>query len=222
MAYEMVTLCLPSDSHQYLYAAIEEAMAPFDLSADHEPYQGEWDQWWLGRPGEEFDVLPGHEHDPRLIRAPRDASGSCRPLAAGQCDGGPRGPLDFQGMRTRAADMAASLDPYRASRTPYRQRRPEWQSPRTTCPPSTEGGCTSRPFLSPGEVTWPCQQVPGRSGARHHDCPSTHSLLTGSHARRLIPEEHVGDVIPDGAPPPSSAAPQPSRSAPRWRAARRP
>ncbi|GAA5031414.1 hypothetical protein [Streptomyces siamensis] len=129
MAYEMVTLCLPPDSHQYLYAAIEEAMAPFDLNGDHEPYQGEWDQWWLGRPGEEFDVLPGHEHDPRLVRAPRDASGALRHWALGRCDGGPRGLLDFQGMRIRAADMAASLDPCRAGRTPYRQIRPEWAVP---------------------------------------------------------------------------------------------
>ncbi|MFE5094963.1 hypothetical protein ACFRCI_32560 [Streptomyces sp. NPDC056638] len=73
-------------------------MAPFDLSGDHQPYQGEWDQWWLGRPGEEFDVLP-------------------------------RGLLDFTGMRTRAAQLAATLDHYHASRIPYRQRQPEWAIP---------------------------------------------------------------------------------------------
>ncbi|MFD7136493.1 hypothetical protein [Streptomyces sp. NPDC059894] len=129
MAHEMITVCLPPDAHQYLQAAIEEAMAPFDLNGDHEPYQGEWDQWWLGRPGEEFDVLPGHEGDPRLVRALRDARGENRHWARGQCDGGPRGLLDFQGMRTRAAQLAARLDSCRVSRTPYRQRQPEWAVP---------------------------------------------------------------------------------------------
>ncbi|WP_371657340.1 hypothetical protein [Streptomyces sp. NBC_00280] len=129
MANELLTVCLPPDAHQDLRAAIEAAMAPFDMNGDHEPYQGEWDQWWLGRPGEEFDVLPGHEADPRLVRAPRDASGEPRHWTRGQCDGGPRGLLDFQGMRTRAAQLAASLDPYRASQTPYRHRQPEWAVP---------------------------------------------------------------------------------------------
>jgi len=129
MAHEMVTVCLPPDAHQDLQTAIELAMAPFDLNGDHEPYQGEWDQWWLGRPGEEFDVLPGHEDDPRLVRAPLDAYGDIRPWALGQCDGGPRGLLDFKGMRTRAAQLTASLDPDRASQTPYRQRQPEWAIP---------------------------------------------------------------------------------------------
>ncbi|WP_431994859.1 hypothetical protein [Streptomyces griseoflavus] len=129
MANELLTVCLPPDAHQDLQAAIEAAMAPFDMNGDHEPYQGEWDQWWLGRPGEEFDVLPGHEADPRLVRSPRDAFGAPRHWTPGQCDGGPRGLLDFQGMRTRAAQLAASLDPYHASQTPYRQRQPEWAVP---------------------------------------------------------------------------------------------
>lgn len=129
MANEMVTVCLPPDAHQDLHAAIEAAMAPFDMNGDHEPYQGEWDQWWVGRPGEEFDVLPGHGADPRLVRAPRDAFGEIRHWTRGQCDGGPRGLLDFEGMRTRAAQLAASLDPDRASQTPYRHRQPEWAVP---------------------------------------------------------------------------------------------
>ncbi|MER7488446.1 hypothetical protein ABTY20_21590 [Streptomyces sp. NPDC126497] len=129
MANEMVTVCLPPDAHRDLRAAIETAMAPFDMNGDHEPYQGEWDQWWLGRPGEEFDVLPGRGADPRLVRAPRDASGRPRHWTREQCDGGPRGLLDFQGMRTRAARSAAHPAPRRAGPTPYRHRRPEWAVP---------------------------------------------------------------------------------------------
>ncbi|MGC9376185.1 hypothetical protein [Streptomyces sp. MH13] len=129
MAHEMITVCLPPDAHRSLRAAIDEAMAPFDLNGDHEPYRGEWDRWWLGRPGEEFDVLPGHQADPRLVRAPRDAYGEPRDGTPGRCDGGPRGLLDFPGMRTRAARLAARLDPYQAGRTPYRQRQPEWAIP---------------------------------------------------------------------------------------------
>ncbi|MFG2566625.1 hypothetical protein ACGFR6_14435 [Streptomyces sp. NPDC048567] len=129
MANEMLTVCLPPDAHQDLQAAIEAAMAPFDMNGDHEPYQGEWDQWWLGRPGEEFDVLPGHEADPRLVRAQRASSGELRHWEPGQCDGGPRGLLDFRGMRVRAAQLAASLDPHHARLTPYRRRQPEWAVP---------------------------------------------------------------------------------------------
>lgn len=129
MAHEMVTVLLPPDAHKDLHGAIGEAMAPFDLNGHHLPYQGEWDQWWLGRPGEEFDVFPGHEADLRLARAPQDAYGKPRHWMQGQCDGGPRGLLDFQGMRTRAAQLAAGLNPCHALRTPYRQRHPEWAIP---------------------------------------------------------------------------------------------
>ncbi|WP_329024701.1 hypothetical protein [Streptomyces sp. NBC_01423] len=129
MAHELLTVCLPPDAHRDLQAAIEAAMSPFDMNGDHEPYQGEWDQWWLGRPGEEFDLLPGHEADPRLVRAQWDASGAPRRWKPGQCDGGPRGLLDFKGMRSRAAQLAASLDPGEACLTPYRQRQPEWAVP---------------------------------------------------------------------------------------------
>ncbi|MFD9903653.1 hypothetical protein [Streptomyces sp. NPDC059063] len=40
MARELATVCLPPDAHQNLRAAIEEALAPFDMNGDHEPYQG--------------------------------------------------------------------------------------------------------------------------------------------------------------------------------------
>ncbi|WP_141698458.1 hypothetical protein [Streptomyces lushanensis] len=76
MANEMVTVCLRPDSHHDLRAAIETALAPFDMNGDHQPYRGEWDQWWLGRAGEEFDVLPGHEGDSRVVRAPLDSRGN--------------------------------------------------------------------------------------------------------------------------------------------------
>lgn len=128
MAHEMVTVCLPPDAHLDLPAAIEEAMAPFDFNGDHKPYQGEWDLWWIGRPGEEFDVLPGHEDDPRLVRPPLDAWGKPRHWSPGQCDGGPRGLLDFPGMRALAARNAADPD-LRHALIPYRLRHPEWSVP---------------------------------------------------------------------------------------------
>lgn len=129
MAHELLTVCLSAEAQQDLHAAIEQALAPFDFNGDHEPYRGEWDSWRLGRPGEEFDVLPGHEEDPRLVRAPLDVHGEPRQWRHGQCDGGPRSLLDFEGMRTRAAQLAASLDPASARLTPYRQRQPEWVIP---------------------------------------------------------------------------------------------
>ncbi|MER5598034.1 hypothetical protein [Streptomyces sp. NPDC002265] len=130
MAKEMVTVCLPPEAHGRLRPAIEEAMAPFDMNGDHEPYQGEWDQWWLGREGDEFDVLPGHEDDPRLVRGPLDADDASRPETHGRCYGGPRGLLDFDGMRARAARLAATLDPDEVCMLPFRQWQPEQVIPR--------------------------------------------------------------------------------------------
>ncbi|MCF6422669.1 hypothetical protein [Amycolatopsis tucumanensis] len=113
MAHEMVTVCLPSDAHRDLRAALDEAMSPF---AD-----GEWDHWWLGRSGDVFDVLPGHGNDPRLVRAAVDARGEPREWTPGTCDGGPRGLLDFAGMRTRAARRALEPDPW----IPFARRVPD-------------------------------------------------------------------------------------------------
>ncbi|WP_329188421.1 hypothetical protein [Actinacidiphila glaucinigra] len=87
-------------------AAVAAAIAPYDRNSDIEPYQGEWDHWHLGGPGKEFTVLPGHEHDPRLIREPLTSRGEVRDWVPSLCDGGPRELLDFAAMRLHAATEA--------------------------------------------------------------------------------------------------------------------
>ncbi|NIH78996.1 hypothetical protein [Amycolatopsis viridis] len=119
MAHELVTVCLPPDAHRDLRAALEEAMAPFDMNGDPAPREGEWDHWWIGRSGDVFDVHPGHEDDPRLVRALVDSFGEPREWVPGTCDGGPRGLLDFAGMRTRAARLASQFG------IPFNQRTPK-------------------------------------------------------------------------------------------------
>ncbi|MFE1880988.1 hypothetical protein [Streptomyces diastatochromogenes] len=102
MANEMLTVCLPPDAGSDLRAALVAALAPYDMNGTHEPYQGEWDQWRIGRPGAEFMVVPGHEGDPRLIRDTTSFRGEARAWVPELCDGGPRGLLDFAAMRARA------------------------------------------------------------------------------------------------------------------------
>lgn len=108
MANEMLTVCLPPDAGSDLRAALAVALAPYDMNGTYEPYQGEWDQWRIGRPSSEFMVVPGYEGDPRLIRDTAKFRGKVREWVPGLCDGGPRGLLDFAAMRARAAVDAES------------------------------------------------------------------------------------------------------------------
>ena len=102
MSNELVTVCLPPVAGSDLHAALAAALAPFDRNGNYEPYQGEWDQWRIGRPGSEFMVVPGREDDPRLIRDRTPFRGEARDPDPRLCDGGPRELLDFAAMRARA------------------------------------------------------------------------------------------------------------------------
>ncbi|MEU1401170.1 hypothetical protein ABZ471_02185 [Streptomyces sp. NPDC005728] len=102
MANELVTVCLPPAADSDLRASLATALAPFDMNGNHKPYQGEGDQWRIGRPGAEFTVVSGREDDPRLVRDPTPFRGEPRDLVPGLCDGGPRELLDFAAMRAQA------------------------------------------------------------------------------------------------------------------------
>jgi len=88
-------------------------MAPYDINlpGDWNPV-GQWDRWVIhSGAGSAYLVLPRHDGDRRLVTAstvPRrkaelDALG---PL---ECYGGPRGLLDFDGMRRRAVHRHDAL-----------------------------------------------------------------------------------------------------------------
>ena len=98
-----INVCLPPSAGVDLEAALQAAMAPFDinLSADYNP-DGMWDWWRIDAgEGERFAVKPEHDGDPRLIHCdPDEIIGYQRePL---RCDGGPRGLLDFDASRREA------------------------------------------------------------------------------------------------------------------------
>lgn len=67
-----------------------------------------WD-WWVvgGRWGNYFDVKPEHDGDPRLVRGQQPAIGVVT-TEPGKTDGGPKGLLDLDGMRERAAREAGA------------------------------------------------------------------------------------------------------------------
>ncbi|MFF3875438.1 hypothetical protein [Streptomyces sp. NPDC001978] len=102
-----VVVCLPPTAPGTVHAAVAAALAPYDFNAtpDGNP-AGEWDRWIIDRdPAVEvpFRVLPAHDGDPRLLTAARLPADDVRPLGPLECHGGPRGLLDFTGMRREAA-----------------------------------------------------------------------------------------------------------------------
>ncbi|MER7540833.1 hypothetical protein ABTX77_39635 [Streptomyces sp. NPDC097704] len=108
MAKERVTVCLPPCAPDDLRPALAAAMAPFeyDAQADRpaEERQGEWDYWYVSSGGLEFTVRSGHEDDPLIVR---DGRGEDRPPRPRElCDGGPKGLLDLDTGRRRAAEAA--------------------------------------------------------------------------------------------------------------------
>ncbi|WP_438319729.1 hypothetical protein ACSHWO_37470 (plasmid) [Streptomyces sp. HUAS TT3] len=107
MAHEVITVCLPPTDVEAIHDEVARAMAPFDMNGDHDPWQGQWDAWGLGR-GKPFAVRPGAETDPRLIRVEDNAPAHSRrqPLPPSLCDGGPRRLLDLDTRRGLAAAKA--------------------------------------------------------------------------------------------------------------------
>lgn len=103
-----LNVCLPPTDPPRLRAALDAAMAPFDMNlSDEWNPRGEWD-WWHIDAGDDsrFAVRPAHDGDPRLIHQPTHPSGSPRDRQPLRCDGGPRGLLDFDATRAHAADRA--------------------------------------------------------------------------------------------------------------------
>ncbi|NEC05075.1 hypothetical protein [Streptomyces sp. SID7909] len=103
----VVTVCVPPTAPRKIPQAVAAAMAPYDanLTAEWNPV-GHWD-WWAIRAGvgSAYMVLPLHDGDRRLVTAttvPRRKA-KLDPLGPLECYGGPRGLLDFDGMRQRAA-----------------------------------------------------------------------------------------------------------------------
>jgi hypothetical protein len=116
------TVCLPPTEPRELPEAIAAAMKPYghDLIDDWNPV-GEWD-WWIidASPGTAYLVLPEHDGDRRLFTpatVPRSHAGQTTrfttdvldPLGPLECYGGPRGLLDFDGMRRRRAERYDAL-----------------------------------------------------------------------------------------------------------------
>ncbi|MEU1187556.1 hypothetical protein [Streptomyces sp. NPDC005859] len=71
MGKQRITVCLPPVGPEGWKRAIGQAMDPFWYDREDRPHPdwvGEWSYWFVSRAGCLFDVLPGHEDDPRLVR----------------------------------------------------------------------------------------------------------------------------------------------------------
>ncbi|MGY0231377.1 hypothetical protein [Longispora urticae] len=104
MATFRVTVCLPPTEPADVVAALTAALAPFDMNRPGEwNEQGHWD-WWTVRAGRErLLVKAGHIGDARLVhQGVERGEAPPEPPSAG-CDGGPRGLLDLDATRERAA-----------------------------------------------------------------------------------------------------------------------
>ncbi|MBM7442453.1 hypothetical protein [Streptomyces sp. HB132] len=108
-----VTVCLPPTAPRKLPRAIAAAMAPYDanLTEGWNPV-GHWDRWAIhSSPGNAYLVMPQHDGDRRLVTAstvPRRKA-ALDALGPLECHGGPRGLLDFDRMRERAASTHDAL-----------------------------------------------------------------------------------------------------------------
>ncbi|MFD5147735.1 hypothetical protein [Streptomyces sp. NPDC058401] len=105
------TVCLPPTAPRKIPKAVAAALAPYDLNLGRELNPvGRWD-WWAIRAGGACLVLPQYEGDRRLVTAstvPRRKA-DLGPLGPLECYGGPRGLLDFDGMRQRAGHSYDAL-----------------------------------------------------------------------------------------------------------------
>ncbi|MFD7902787.1 hypothetical protein ACFV4G_11130 [Kitasatospora sp. NPDC059747] len=110
MAGTSITLCLPAEAAERVEEAVAEAMEPFYLDAPGREENRIWDSWRIV--GRAFNVLPGHETDPRLV-APRPSRWGGyveSPVNdAGWCAGGPRELLDFGASTEEARQLADAV-----------------------------------------------------------------------------------------------------------------
>ncbi|MEW2044833.1 hypothetical protein [Streptomyces sp. NPDC005476] len=107
------TVCLPPTAPRKVPQAIAAAMAPYNADLDDawNPV-GRWDWWAIhSGPGNAYLVLPPYERDRRLVTAKTVPRRKARLDVLGplECYGGPRGLLDFDGMRRRAAHSHDAL-----------------------------------------------------------------------------------------------------------------
>ncbi|MYV42348.1 hypothetical protein GT030_26640 [Streptomyces sp. SID1328] len=128
MAKERVTVCVPRCEPGDLPEVIGAAMVPYEYGrrAPGEPeVETWWDYWRIDGGGCEFRVVAGHEDDARLVRATHTLSGEPRDLPLSLCDGGPRGLLDLETPRARAAAEArGAFEAWRAFAAGYPPVRP--------------------------------------------------------------------------------------------------
>ncbi|WP_445269895.1 hypothetical protein [Streptomyces sp. DSM 41634] len=107
MSKFFATVCLPPTAPRKVPRATAAAMAPYDTSSTREGNPvGRWDSWAIhSSAGSAYLVLPPHDGDRRLVTASTVPRRKARLDVLGplECHGGPRGLLDFDGMRTRAA-----------------------------------------------------------------------------------------------------------------------
>lgn len=113
MAGMRITVCLPAQAADRLEAAVAEAMAPFEIDYTRGDELDIWDSWYItgGQVnGGGFNVVPGHEQDPRLLHeyVPPQWNATYEPVPNdfGWCAGGPRELLDFSASREEARELA--------------------------------------------------------------------------------------------------------------------
>ncbi|MGI5176207.1 hypothetical protein ACQEVZ_07765 [Dactylosporangium sp. CA-152071] len=111
MAGLSIVVCLPPDSVADVVAALDSVMAPFEAMRGFAPERDQWERWSIrgGSDGFGFRVLPGMEHDPRLIHDEPHWQHGPQPSLAGMCAGGPRGLLDLAGPVADAEIAAGRL-----------------------------------------------------------------------------------------------------------------
>ncbi|WP_369032966.1 hypothetical protein [Streptomyces adonidis] len=107
------TVCLPPTAPRKVPQAVAAAMAPYnsELSDEWSP-DGHWDWWAIhSGAGSAYLVLPEYDGDRRLVTARTVPRRKARLDALGplECHGGPRGLLDFDAMRNRAAHAYDAL-----------------------------------------------------------------------------------------------------------------
>ncbi|WP_152627060.1 hypothetical protein [Streptacidiphilus melanogenes] len=114
MTKYFVNVCLPPTAPEDVRAALDAAMAPFDVNnPEGGNPDGEWDWWRIDAGDEErFMVRPKFAGDPRLVHQATHPNGKPRDRLPHRCDGGPVGLLDF--AATRAAATARAEVRFRA------------------------------------------------------------------------------------------------------------
>lgn len=108
------TVCLSPTTPRKVPQAIADAMAPYDFNLVPEDWNpgGRWDWWTIySTANNAYLVLPTHDGDSRLLTASTVPRGKVELDALGplECYGGPRGLLDFDAMRARAASKHDTL-----------------------------------------------------------------------------------------------------------------